>query len=123
MKTTQENNASRSAQWGWRLLIAVSVLWALNGVTLYFFIADSDLFKIESLMEFGMGMLMLAVVWEGYRHRSRWAWIATWVPAVLLALVGIHVMVSGDIGVSFWYFFLTVVALAGQLLARRYLIS
>lgn len=119
MVTNRENGLPRAARWGWGLLVTLSALLALNGLMLYFFIADSYLMRTVSLMEIGLGLLALVVAWEGFRQGTRWAWRAIWVLVALLAALGLHILLGGDIGVSVWYLSLAAVALLGQLLAGR----
>lgn len=119
MITNKESSLPRIAKWGWSILLALSVILALNGITLYFFIADSHLMQTVSVMEIGLGLLALVVALEGFRHGSRWAWNATWVLVALLATVGFHILIGGQSGVSLWYLSLAAGALVGQLLAGR----
>jgi hypothetical protein len=119
MVTNREKSLSRAARWGWGLLVTLSALLALNGLGLYFFIADSHLMRTVSLMEIGLGLLALVVAWEGFRQGARWAWRAIWVLVALLAVLGLHILLEGDMGISMWYLSLAAVALLGQLLAGR----
>ena len=119
MTTNSEKSPLRTVKWGWGLLVTLSALLALNGLALYFFIADSHLMQTVSLMEIGVGLLALVVAWEGFRQGTRWAWKAIWVLVALLATLGLHMLLRGDAGVSLWYLSLAGVALFGQLLVRR----
>ena len=119
MINNHEDKLPRTVKWGWGVLLTLSALLALNGVTLYFFIADSHLMRTASLLELGLGLFALGVAWEGFRRGSRWAWKIFWILVTLLAILGIHILVGGELGVSLWYLSLAVVALVGQLLAGR----
>ncbi|MFW5942541.1 MAG: hypothetical protein ACOCXI_12125 [Chloroflexota bacterium] len=120
MNAQTDGQVSRSSRWGWGILLSLSVLLTLNGLALYFFIADSQLMKTVSVMEIGLGLLVTVVSWEGFRRRSRWAWHATWVLVGLLAALGLHILFGGaEPGVGLFYLALAAVGLAGQLLAGR----
>lgn len=119
MLRTTESNMPRAAKWGWGILLALSIMLTLNGIMLYFFIADSHLMRTVSVLETGLGLLTLVIIWEGFRRGSRWAWNATWVLVTLLGVLGLHILTGGDRVVSLWYLSLAAVALAGQMLAAR----
>ncbi|HSM57507.1 MAG TPA: hypothetical protein VK879_15250 [Candidatus Sulfomarinibacteraceae bacterium] len=119
-----DGHVSRSSRWGWGILLSLSVLLTLNGLALYFFIADSQLMQTVSVMEVGLGLFVMVVSWEGFRRRSRWAWNATWVLVALLAALGLHILLGGEEpGVGLFYLSLSAIALLGQLLAGKSLRS
>ena len=123
MITAQESKPTGTTRWGWRILLAASSLLALNGVMLYFFIADSAadsaLMQTASVLEIGLGLLALVIAWEGARHGSRWAWKALWVFVALLAALTAQLLANGEGGIALWYLTLAIIALAGQLLVAR----
>jgi hypothetical protein len=119
MISNKENSLPRTAKWGWGILVALAALLTLNGLALYFFIADSHLMQTTSVMEIGLGLMTAVVAWEGLRSGTRWAWNALWVLVVLLAVLGVHILLGGESGVGVWYLSLAVVALLGQLLAGK----
>jgi len=135
-----QGNQSRASKWGWGILLAISALLVLNGVTWFFM--GPTLSSVEgvggALEEFrqaypiiadlmarnarqvaiwfmSFGLLALLVALEGFRHGSRWAWNATWV--VVAAMVAIGVLYRAGFGIVLLG--LTAIALVGQLLARR----
>ena len=147
MKTNQENGQSRTARVGWGLVMGVSALLMLAGLSWYFSLPQM---LLENIVEYGnvesgnlmqgnpsafdvialiargygagyaaLGLLGLLVALEGYRNGTRWAWIATWVLVfAYIALAGIF-MLPGDYAPGLGSLALAVVALAGMLLARR----
>lgn len=136
---TEVKNHSRLAKLGWGILLVISVLLALNGVFWFFFGPQQVGVSLE---EFGQvnpnmarqmatnarqvaiwylafGLLALLITLEGLRHRSRWAWYATWVLVAVLAAIG---MLYRD-GFGVYLLGLVPIALIGQLLAGKGLSS
>lgn len=144
MTTEAAKNQTRSAKWGWGILIVVSALLLLNGVGWFFFGPSSS--ASNQAQELGMttseyresyptaaklvegnarqvaiwymayGLMALIVALEGYRHGSRWAWYAMWTLVAVCAAVALL-----ELGGIFGYIMLVlaVISLVGQLLARR----
>jgi len=136
---------------GWGLLIGVSVLLMLAGLSWYFSLPQM---LLENIVEYGnleaaalmqgepsafdiialiargygagyagLGLLGLLVGVEGYRNGTRWAWIAMWVLVfAYIALAGIFIL-PGDYAPGLGTFALAVVALVGMLLARRGMVA
>jgi hypothetical protein len=119
MMIEQKRNRPRVARWGWGILVALGAMLALNGVMLYFVIAETAQVQTASVLETGLGFLVLLVAWEGFRHGSHWAWRTTWVLVAVLAAVGLHIVINGETGVGFYYLGLAAIALLGQVLAGR----
>jgi hypothetical protein len=92
---------------------------ALNGLMLYFVIAETAQVQTASVLETGLGLVVLFVAWEGFRHGSHWAWRTTWVLVAVLAAVGAHILGNGEAGVGIYYLGLAAIALLGQVLAGR----
>jgi hypothetical protein len=140
---TEISNHSRLAKLGWGILLVISALLLLNGVT-WFFIGPrlSWIEELGILDEFrqtypaiadnyatnarqvaiwylAFGLLALLVTLEGFRHRSRWAWYATWVLVAVLAAIG---LLYRD-GFGIYSLGLAAIALVGQLLAGKGLSS
>jgi len=141
MTTTAVRNNSRLAKLGWGILLVISILLMLNGL-LWFFVGPQRV--SVSLEEAGAGQvspiiirqmatnarqvaiwylaygsLALLVTLEGLRRRSRWAWNATWILAVVLVAIG--VLYLNGFGVILLG--LAPFALVGQLLASKDLSS
>ena len=140
-------NQSRAAKWGWGMLIGVSALLMLAGLSWYFSLPQM---LLENIVEYGnletgdltqgepssfdiitliargygagyvgLGLLGMLVGLEGYRNGTRWAWIAMWVMvSAYIAMAGIFLL-SGDYVPGLGCFVLAVVALVGMLLARN----
>jgi len=138
---------SRAAKVGWGLLMGVSALLMLAGVSWYFSLPQM---LLENIAEYGnvetgnliqgepsafdvitliargygagyaaLGLLGLLVALEGYRNGTRWAWIAMWVLVLAyVAIAGIF-MLPGDYAPGLGSVALAVLALVGMLLARR----
>jgi hypothetical protein len=115
MNITQEPSQSRTAKWGWGILLVSSALLVLNGVFLFFLEQEGQTLFI---LLAGFGLLTLVVSLGGFRHGSRWAWNALWVLVVVLAVIGVRALVEGQ-SFALWYLFLAAVALVGQVLAYR----
>lgn len=109
----------KTQNWGWRILLLVSVLVIVNAIVLYLFIADSDIVQTAALLQLGVGLLALGAAWEGLRRRPAWAWTMLWALVLTLFLVGAHIFMRDDAGVGSFYLGLATVTLAGQLLARE----
>jgi len=140
-------NQSRAAKWGWGILMGVSALLMLAGLSWYFSLPQM---LLENIVEYGnletgdltqgepsafdiitliargygagyvgLGLLGLLVGLEGYRNGTRWAWMAMWVLVfAYMAIAGIFLL-SGDYVPGLGSFVLAVVALVGMLLARK----
>jgi|GEM_PF-1393967 len=146
----REQAQSRTAKWGWGILIALSAMLALNGVALYFISASPATFEQDtgvpidevkevfptvaehvvregqglSIMLAGLGLLALVVALAGYRHRSHWAWNAMWVLVATLTFSSVWAFGGGGrLDIGGFYAGLATVALVGQLLARQGLSS
>ena len=136
---------SRVSKWGWGILLAISVLLVLNGVSLFFISASPDTFEQDtgvpmsevsqafptvvdevvgagqnlSILLAGIGLISLMVAWEGFRRQTRWAWNTLWVLAATLLVAGLKsVLLDGRLDIGGLYLVLAVVTLVGQLLAR-----
>jgi hypothetical protein len=137
-------NGSRASNWGWGILITLSVLVALNGVGWFFIGPGLSTFEQDTgvlLAEFerayptvaellslqarntaillaGFGMLAMAVALAGRSGGPGWPRWASWAFVATLASVGLSELVAGAI-FGLFYLALAVVAMVGQVLARR----
>ena len=144
-----DEDKSTAASWGWGILLVIATLIALNGVSWIVFGPDAVVSDMAenigvSVDEFedaypaavdeiavnqyqvaiylvaigGMGFLAALA---GYRLRYRWAWRITWVlVAIPAALVGGGLAAGfGLAGFLTLMLLLALIALVGQLLARR----
>lgn len=153
MKTNQEYSRTRTAKWGWGLLLGVSALLIFAGINWYFGlprmalenIAERTTLEPDGFMvgepsaidvitliarNYGtgyaaLGLLALLVALEGYRNGSRWAWTAMWVLVAAFTAIAINfTLAAGRIyALSLGILAFAVVALAGLLLARKDLSS
>lgn len=143
-----QGNQSSASKWGWRILLVISAMLALNGVTWLFVGPGMSVSYLEQIaetpsMDFAqsnpaiadhvarnarqvaiwvgaMSLLAFIVALEGSRRGSRWAWNAMWVFVAAPAAVGINYSVGGELGFdNLGMFSIAGVALVGQLLARR----
>jgi hypothetical protein len=108
-----------AGRWGWRILVGVAGLLALNGVALYAFIVDTHQEQTIGLLVAGHGILALLVAVAGLRGADRWAWNASWALVATLGAIGLHMLRGDRADLVLTYGFLAAVALTGQLLARR----
>jgi hypothetical protein len=119
MNTAETRTHSRISKLGWGILTGISALLVLNGAALYLFVAESHEEQTSAIILSGFGLLALFVALQGFRINSRSAWNATWVLVALLAVVGVHIMLSGNLMVGLFYLSLTAITLIGQLFAGR----
>lgn len=149
MTIAKETSQLRTAKWGWGILLVLSVLLVLNGIFLFFFEGSLSAFEQDtgvalsqfrqayptvanniaregenlSIIFTGLGLMALVVSLGGFRSGSRWAWNSIWVLVGLFAVGGVRALVGGSPSVGVFYLFLTAMALVGQLLARKELVS
>ncbi|MFQ5943828.1 MAG: hypothetical protein ACE5JF_09765 [Anaerolineales bacterium] len=152
MSIPRQNGQLRTSKWGWRILLVVSALLALNGVTWLFVGPSMSVSYIEQIAEVpstdfaqanpavadhvarnarqvaiwttALSLMAFIVALEGSRRGSRWAWNAMWVFVAAPTAVGINWSVGGELGFdNLGMFSIAAVALVGQLLARRGLAS
>ncbi len=148
MTIAKEGSKTRIQKWGWGILLVMSALMALNGVSWLFVGPSMSLSYIDQIAATpstnfrqtypavadhvarnarqvaiwiaAFGLLALIVALEGFRHGSRWAWNAMWVFVGAPTAVGINYSAGGELGFdNLGLFSVAVVALVGQLLARR----
>lgn len=138
---------ARSVKWGWRILICACALYVLNGVTRLFLgptatvadMADNLGVSVETfeatypeaathlavnsrwvavyLVAIGTMGILAAIL--GSRRRERWAWDITWVFVATVFAVVVIALPEGVGGFGAAMSTLALIALAGQLLARR----
>lgn len=143
-----KNTQTRVQKAGWAILLIISILMVLNGVTWFFSGPEVNVSSTASRTatspeEFGvlypeavkhlsrnarqMAVWFAAAGWmasiaarEGLRRGSRLAWNVTWgVPAVLIAIGLIYTLGVGGLGfANLGFGTLGIVAFVGQLLAR-----
>jgi hypothetical protein len=152
MKTNPEKTRSRSAKWGWGTLLGVSALLLLAGISWYALLPQMALeniaeyaglqpddFKEGTPSSFdvitiisrgygvgysGLGLLALLVAFEGYRHGTRWAWTAMWVPVLAFVFLGgVFIQAGESFALSFGVLSIAGLGLIGLLLARGDLAS
>ena len=138
---------ARSVKWGWRILIGACALYVLNGVTWLFLgptatvadMADNLGVSVETfettypeaathltvntrwvavyLVAIGTMGLLAAIL--GSQRRERWAWDITWVFVATVFAVVVIGLPEGVGGFGAAMGTLALIALTGQLLARR----
>lgn len=144
MMDSQENQ-SRSSKWGWGVLMAISALLILNGVALFFISDNPSTFEQDtgipmsevrdmyptvvnevvdggqsiSMLLVSLGVLSLMVIWEGFRHQTRWAWNTLWVLFGTLLVVGLKaILLDARSDIGGLYLGLATITLIGELLTR-----
>jgi hypothetical protein len=145
METIREDRRTKTAKWGWGILLIMSALLILAGIGWYFGLPEMALeniaertslepdgfmvgkpsaFDVITLIARGygagytsLGLMALLVALEGYRNGTRWAWMAMWVLVAAYTALGATFGVNHPVGLGILAF--AVVALAGILLARR----
>jgi hypothetical protein len=144
----REGAQSRTAKWGWGILLGLSVLLVWVGIFWYwrlpamaleniaeygnlapgvFLQGKPSAFDIITLIARGygagyaaLGLMALLVALEGFRHGTRWAWITMWVLVLAYAaLAGIFLLAGETYALSLSVLVFAVIALVGLLLARK----
>ena len=69
-----------------------------------------------------MRKLLKWMAWEGLRHNARWTWNAYWIVIGTLAVIAFNTLVR-DGKLDALTFFYIGIAVVGQLLARKGLLS
>ena len=142
-----ENGRTRTARWGWGILIGVSVLLALAGINWYFglpqmaleniaeytslepggfMVGEPSAFDVIALIARGygvgyaaLGIMSALVALEGYRNGTRWAWMLMWVlVAAYTAIAGVFILAGETYALSLGMLGIAAIALTGLLLAR-----
>lgn len=144
MSENQEYSQSRTAKIGWVILLALSALLVLAGIFWFIDLPNlameniaertrlpSNEFRQGEVSAFdvitiitrqyatgyaALGLLAFLVALEGYRHGTRWAWIAMWVLVAAVAAIAVNYTLVGGLAASLSYFAAAAVALVGQLL-------
>jgi len=146
MNTNAENGRTRTAKWGWGILLFVSALLILAGIGWYLSLPEMALeniaerttlepegfmvggaFDIITLIARGygagyaaLGLMALLVALEGYRNGTRWAWMVMWVLVLAYAsIAGIFLLAGETYVLSLGVLGIAVIALFGLLLARK----
>jgi hypothetical protein len=139
---------TRIHKWGRGILLLFSAFLFLQGVAGYFFIKSpgildqfigapmSDVGQSYpsvaelvvrqadnfSILSAGFGLLAFLMAWEGLRHSAHWAWNAYWIVIGTLAVIAFNTFVrEGKLDVITLFYI--VIAVAGQLLARKGLLA
>ena len=149
MTNSNPNDLPRAAKWGWGILLVVSALMALNGVTWFFMGPGISISYLEEgrdvpMEEFiqaypaveehmtrntrqvavwygAFGSMALIVSLEGFRRGTRWAWNATWLVVAAPIAIGLVYYTPGS-ELSFdnvGLFSFGGLSLVGQLLTRK----
>lgn len=144
---TETMNRSRLAKPGWVILLGMSALLILAGVSWYFGLPQMALdniaeyasleptvfmqgepraFDVIAVIARGygvgyamLGLMALLVALEGYQNGSLWAWRTMWVLVATFLAVAATFLLAGESSVlSLGILVLGIVALVGLLLAR-----
>lgn len=141
-----EKSQTRIHKIGWGILVVISALFVLNGVSWFFAGPGENISYLESsrgvpMEEFiksypaveqhlarnarqlavwmaAFGLLALVVALEGYRHETRWAWYATWILVAAPIAVGLVYLPGGELGfANIGLLAIAGITLLGQILA------
>ena len=144
----QNFSQPRAAKVGWGILLGVSVLLMLAGLSWFgmlpqmmlenisehanldpgnFMQGNPSAFDIITMIARGygagyaaLGLMALLISFEGYRHGTRWAWKVMWVlVAVYLAIGGLFFMAGERFALSLPILFIAVVTAVGLLMSRK----
>lgn len=145
---TEIGSLSRLAKAGWIVLLAMSALLILAGISWFLGLPQMGLDNIAeyaslapSVLNQGepsaadvftmiargygagytaLGLMALLVALEGYRNGTRWAWSVMWVlAAAFAALAGTFLLAGESPALSLGILFPAVLTLVGLLLARK----
>jgi len=148
MGATQEYRQTRTAKWGWGILLVMSAILILAGIGWYFSLPEMALenisertslepdgfmvgkpsaFDIITLIARGygagyavLGLMALLIALDGYRYGRRWTWMAMWVLVLAYAAIAVIFLLAGETyTLSFGVLALAGVAMAGLWLARK----
>ena len=148
MNNNTENSRTRTAKWGWGILIGVSVLLTLAGPSWYFglprmaleniaeyaslepnkfMVGEPSAFDVIALIARGygvgyaaLGLMSALIALEGYRNGTRWAWMIMWVLVLAYAAIaGIFLLAGETYTLSLGVLGIAVIAMVGLLLARK----
>lgn len=134
-----------AATWGWRVLLGVAVLLALNGIALGFVATSPETFEEDtgvsreelqseyptvveeldgrvrtlSILLTSLALVALVAAWAGHRGGSRWAWHAWWVVFATFALLTVRFFVGGRPEIGLFYLFWVAATLVGLVLASK----
>ena len=95
---------------GWIILIVSAALMTLNHFTLIFFLDEPVLFTGFA----AFNLYALIVILIPFRQGEKWAWLATWILPIGLALPA-----STDPNLAIFYFGVAGVCVVGLLLTLR----
>jgi len=148
MKTGRDHTRTKTAKWGWSILLGVSALLILAGIGWYFSLPEMALeniaertslepdgfmvgkpsaFDIITLIARGygagyaaLGLMALLVALEGYRNGTRWAWMSMWFLVLAYAsIAGVFLEAGETYALSFGILSFAGVTLVGLMLARK----
>jgi hypothetical protein len=148
MDNNPEINRTRTAKWGWGILLGVSAMLILAGIGWYvslpemaleniaertslgpegFMVGAPSAFVIITLIARGygagyaaLGLMALLVALEGYRNGTRWAWMVMWVLVLAYAsIAGIFLLAGETYALSFGVLAFAMITVVGLLLASK----
>ena len=96
---------------GWIILIVSAALMALNHLSLIFFLDEPVLFSGFA----AFNLYAFLVIYIPFRRGEKWAWYATWILPIGLALPA----TTTDPGIAIYYYVVAGVCLLGLLLTMR----
>lgn len=147
MENVIERPKTKTQKWGWGILIAISALMVLNGVTWFFSGPNISQTYLEqegvpmkaftqsypivamhmgrnarqvAVWYLGFGLLSFLVALEGLRHGPRRVWYATWVLVGVPIAIGLVYLPGARITFdNAGLFLIGAITLVGQLLAGK----
>ena len=95
---------------GWIVLIGLSALMTLSHLTLIFVLKEPSLFLGHAAFNLSAFLIILFP----FRQGKKWAWLATWILPLVLALIGVL-----DAEIAPYYYGLAAVCVVGMLLTMQ----
>jgi hypothetical protein len=150
MNDNREYGRTRSERFGWGILLVMSALLMLAGISWFITLPELALgniaertslepagfmaggaFGVITMIARGygagyavLGLMALLVSLEGYRNGTRWAWTVMWALVLAYAaLAGTFLLAGESYALSLGILSFALAALAGLLLARKDLSS
>ena len=100
---------------GWIILLVTAALLALNHFSLIFFLDEPVLFTGFA----AFNLYAFLVIYIPFRRGEKWAWVATWILPIGLALPAALPAAATDPGIAIFYYAVAGVCLLGLLLTMR----
>lgn len=107
MSTNVNSAAGSRFKIGWAILLGIAALTTVGHFTMIFFLEAPTLFT--GYASFNLYAFIVLLI--PYRHVEKWAWYATWIFTIGLALAAVF-----DPNIAVYYYTVAALCILGQLL-------